>query len=316
MLRLTSNIEIDNLTFRGVTNAEVDSSWDNLTDKATLVFPRKVSWKGRELATGTNPILKRRQPVIVRLGYDDNNNEVFHGFVRDVSGEIPVRLECEDAIYLLKSGEVTRSYRSVSLNTLIGDVVGGLVPYKVVAAAELGQFRISKATPAKVLEYIREHYFIRSWFRGGTLYVGLAVVPELQSERSLRFDRNVIQHSLEFRQKDDVRLLLKGIIMQPGNKKEEVEVGEKDGEQRTFHYYNITTAEAKKRLEAEAERLIYTGYRGSLTTFGAPFFQHGDLVNLFDPIYPDREGRYLVKRVRTTFGEGGYRQELEIESKA
>lgn len=315
MLRLTSNTKIDNLTFNGVTSVEVDSSWDNLTDKCTIVFPRKLSWKGRDLATGSNPILKRKQKVSVNLGYGDKNNEVFNGYVRDVSGEIPVRVECEDAMYLLKTGEVTRSYRSVSLESLIGDVVGGLAPYKVVVNADLGQFRISKATPAKVLEYLREHYFIRSWFRGGTLYVGLAIVPELQREHSLRFDRNEISHNLEYRQKEDVSLLLKAVIIQPGNKREEVEVGDKDGEQRTFHYYNISASEAKKRLDAEADRLIYSGYRGSLTTFGAPFFQHGDLVNLFDPIYPDREGRYLIKRVRTMFGDG-YHQEIELEAKA
>lgn len=316
MLRLTSDITIDQYSFKGVTNVEVDSSWENLTDKCTLVFPRKVSWKGRSLATGADPLLKRKQEVLVKLGYDDKKTEVFRGLVRDVTGEIPVRVECEDAMYLLKQGEITRSYRAVSLATLIGDIVGSKVPYKVMVDANLGQFRISKATPAKVLEYVREHYFLRSWFREGTLYVGLAIVPELQRERKIRFDRNVVSHNLEFRQKEDVRLLLKAIIMQPGNKKEEVEIGEKDGEQRTFHYYNISAADAKKNLEKEAERLIYTGYRGSFTTFGSPDFRHGDIVDLVDPIYPDRAGRYLAKRVKTTFGEGGYRQEIELESKA
>mgnify|MGYP001439708446 CR=1 FL=1 len=105
------------------------------------------------------------------------------------------------------------------------------------------------------------------------------------------------------------------MIIQPGNKREEVEVGEKDGEQRTFHYYNISAAEAKKRLEQEAERLMYTGYRGSFTTFGSPDFRHGDIVDIVDPVFPDREGRYLAKAVKTTFGEGGYRQEITLESK-
>lgn len=315
MLRLTSKVQIGGYDFAGVTSVEVDSSWDNLTDRCTITFPRKVAWKGRALATGSDPILKRKLPVFVGLGYDDKNTEVFRGFIRDISGEIPVRVECEDAMYLLKSGEVTRSYRSVSLETLIGDIIGGLVPYKVMISTDLGQFRISKATPAKVLEYLREHYFIRSWFRGGMLYVGLAIVPELQRERKIRFDRNVISHNLEYRQKEDVRLLLKAVIIQPGNKREEVEVGEKDGEQRTFHYYNISASEAKKRLEQEAERLMYTGYRGSFTTFGSPDFRHGDIVDIVDPVFPDREGRYLAKAVKTTFGEGGYRQEITLESK-
>jgi hypothetical protein len=316
MLRLTSDIEIGPFAFNGVTEAQVESSWDNLTDTCTLVFPRRVAWQGRSLATGANPLLERKMPVMVRLGYDGQTTEVFRGFVRDISGEIPVRVECEDSMYLLKQGEVTTSYRSVTLGQLIADVVGSKVPYKVVADQPLGQFRINKSTPAKVLDYIRERYFVRSFFRDGTLYVGWAYVAELQRERKIRFDRNVISHNLEFRQKDTVRLSLKAVVMKGDGKKEEVEIGERDGEKRTFHYYNISAADAKKRLEAEAERLIYTGYRGSFTTFGSPDIRHGDVVDLSDPVYPDRAGRYLVKSVKTTFGTGGYRQEVELESKA
>jgi len=318
MLRLTSDIEIGPFAFRGVTEAQVESSWDNLTDTCTLVFPRRVAWKGRALATGADPLLERKMPVTVRLGYDDQNTEVFRGYVRDISGEIPVRVECEDAMYLLKTGEFTASYRNVTLGQLISDMIGEntSVPYQVVADQPLGQLRVSKATPAKVLDFIRERYFVRSFFREGTLYVGLAYVAALQRSRLIRFDRNVISHNLEFRQKDTVRLSLKAVIMKGDNTKEEVVIGERDGEQRTFHYYNISAADAKTRLEAEAERLIYTGYRGSFTTFGSPDIRHGDVVDLSDPVYPDRAGRYLVKSVKTTFGTGGYRQEVELESKA
>lgn len=316
MLRLTSDIDIDRFKFRGVTQVEVNSSWENLTDTCRLVFPREVSWEGRALATGADPLLRRLHPVTVRLGYDDVNTEVFRGYVRDVSGEIPVRVECEDAMYLLKQGEVTKSYRSVSLSTLMSEVIAGAVPVQVTADQELGQFRISKASPAKVLQYLREKYFIRSFFREGTLYVGLAYVAALQRERKIRFDRNVISHNLEFRMKDDIRLLLKGIILMPDNSRQEIEVGDRDGEQRTFHYYNISKADATSQLEAELERLRYTGYRGTFTTFGRPDVRHGDIVDMTDPIYPDRQGRYLVRRVRTAFGTGGYRQEVELEARA
>lgn len=315
MLKLSSDIQIGQYRFRGVHEVEVDSSWDNLTDTCTLVFPRKVSWQGKPLATGDDPILKRQMPVTVRLGYDGAMTEVFRGFIRDVSGEIPVKVTCEDAMYLLKQGEFTRSYRDTSTTALMADLIGATVPYKMSADTQLGQFRISKATPAKVLEYLREHYFVRSWFREGTLHVGLAYDAALQRERKIRFDRNVIEHDLEYRQKDDVRLKLKAVILKPDNKKEEIEIGDPEGEQRTFHYYNLTATEAKTNLEREAERLRYTGYRGSFTTFGKPDIRHGDVVLLSDPIYPEREGRYLVKRVKIKFGMNGYRQEVELETK-
>jgi hypothetical protein len=41
----------------------------------------------------------------------------------------------------------------------------------------------------------------------------------------------------------------------------------------------------------------YTGYYGSITTFGYPFVNIGDIVNIIDPLYPERQGNYKVKGV-------------------
>lgn len=315
MLRLTSDIQIGDFKFTAVNEVEIDSSWDNLTDTCTVKFPRKVAWQGRALASGKDAILTRNMPIVVKLGYDDNLTEVFGGIVRDIGVDTPVSVKCEDQMFTLKSGEFNGSYRSVKLSTLMADLIGDLVPYEVVADMELGAFRVSKATPAKVLEYLREHYFVRAWFREGTLYVGLPYVPKLQRRRIIRFEKNVISSTLEWRERDSVSLLLKAVIMKPDNTKTEVEVGDKSGEVRTFHYYNISPDEAKNRLSAEAERLRYTGYRGTFTTFGKPDIRHGDIVRLSDKKYPERDGSYLVKRVKITFGINGYRQEVELESK-
>lgn len=319
MLRLTSNIKIGPYTFKGVHNVEVDSSWDNLTDTCVIQFPREVSWQGRSLVGGNNPLLKRGMAVQVKLGYDDKNTEVFRGYVRHIGAEIPVRIECEDEMFNLKKGAFNGSYRTAKSSQVISDVLksqGLKTPLKVTADVALGQFRISKATPAKVFEYLREHYFVRAFFREGTLYAGLPYVAALQRQRTIRFDRNVISHNLAFRQKDDVTLHLKGIIVMPDNSRKEVFAGEKEGEQRTFHYYNISKSEAKKMLAAEMERLKYTGYRGSFTTFGVPDIRHGDVIKLADPLYPERDGKYLVKRIKINFGTNGYRQEVELEAKA
>jgi hypothetical protein len=315
MLKLTCDTKIGAFSFAGVTEIEIDSSWENLTDTCTITFPRLLKWQGRELATGANPLLKRGDAVLVKIGYDGENTEVFRGVIRDITGEVPVRLICEDEMYLLKQGEKTLSYKDTRTEEIVKDIVGSTIPYKIVADTKTGPFRISKATPAKVLEYLREHYFVRAWMREGKLYVGLAYVPELQRTRKIRFDRNVISHSLEFREKDSVKMSLKAVIVKPGNGSETVEVGDQDGEKRTFHYYDISVSEAKKMLEGEMERLRYTGYRGSFVTFGKPDIRHGDVVEITDPIYPERAGRYLVKSVKTTFGQGGYRQFCELESK-
>lgn len=317
MLRLTSSIQIGEYQFLGVTDLNVTSTWDNLTDRCWMTFPRKTAWESRSLATGANPILRRSLPVRVSLGYDNEIEEMFRGNVRDISAKVPVDVVCEDDMYTLKAAQArTLSYRNATLSQLLADILDGLVDYEVTADREFGPLRISNATPAQILSKLRDDYFVRSFFRGGKLYAGLAYVPNLQSEHIIRFERSVIDaDQLEYRRAEDVKILLKGIVVRPDNSREEYTAGDEDGEERTFYYYNISATDVQEQLEREIERLKYDGYRGSFTTFGRPIIRHGDIVELRDSIFPEREGRYLVKQVDTEFGQQGYRQTCEIESR-
>lgn len=314
MLRLSSDIQIGAYRLRGVVGVEVRSSWDELTDTCTLTFPRKVDWKGKALATGTDPLFRRDDAVSVRLGYDDENAEVFQGYIAKLKADIPVNIEAQDTAWLLKRETKNVSFRSVELNELLRAIIPSQVPFEAPTIA-LGPFRISNATPAQVLDYLKQNYTLKSWFRGGKLYVGLAYVPALQRTHVIRFERNVVQHNLEYLRQEDVKIKLKAISMKPDNSKTEVEVGDADGEQRTVYFYDVPESDLRSMAEKEIERLRYEGYRGSMTTFLAPQVNHGDVVDLRSTSYPERDGRYLVRSVTTRFGMEGGRQEIELDSK-
>lgn len=98
------------------------------------------------------------------------------------------------------------------------------------------------------------------------------------------------------------------------DQKVEYEAGESDGEQRTMYYYDYSLEDMKAIADSEIERLKYSGYRGQLTILGDNF-NHGDIVNLKDDAYPEREGRYLIKKVDTSFGLNGFRQTLHLDQK-
>ena len=57
----------------------------------------------------------------------------------------------------------------------------------------------------------------------------------------------------------------------------------------------------------------YEGFRGTVTTFGLPFTKHGDSLQLINAIVPELGGTYLVKSVKTIFGQGGYRRIHELD---
>jgi hypothetical protein len=182
---------------------------------------------------------------------------------------------------------------------------------------ELGPFRVSKASPAQVLDELRNTYFLKSFFREGKLYVGLAYWASLQKTHKIRFDLHVPTdgNNLEFVRKEDIKIKLVIIVISKDNSKNEYQYGDKEGEERTFHYFNITKAQADEYAKKEEERLRYDGYRGSLTIFGQPTFFHGDVADITDPVYPERDGKYLVKSVSTSFGTDGFRQTLELDTR-
>jgi hypothetical protein len=311
MFQLTSDIQVGQFGFKGVVGCEVVSTWEALTDTCKLTIPKKLSWDGQLIALGNTPLLSKGDPLSIAFGLDGRNNKWFEGYLTQIHAGIPTVLDGQDAMFLLKKGEITRSYEKVSLSRLLKDILPPSVKHEVLADYDLGQWRVSKATPAQILEQLNKDFFVRSFFRNGTLYIGLTVVPKLQQTHRVKY---LIDNNLEYIRKDDVKILLKGVVLKTDNTKEEIEVGDKDGEVRTLHRYNISTADMKRFLNQELEALKYEGYRGTFTTLIEPNVNHGDIVEIVPNLYDlEHEGKYLVKRVTKTFDGTAARQEIELE---
>jgi hypothetical protein len=87
------------------------------------------------------------------------------------------------------------------------------------------------------------------------------------------------------------------------------------GERRTLYFWNVTdTATLITLATNELSKYFYTGLRGKFTTFGLPYVRQGDNVDLYDPLLPERSGRYKVKSVKQSGGKGkGLRQVIELD---
>jgi hypothetical protein len=308
--RLTNNVIIHGYRFKGLVEMEIVSTWDALTDTGYITIPPLKSWKDKLLAFGENPILRRGNKVSIDMGWNDKNTRWFSGYISQIHSGIPVKIDIQDDMYLLKQGTFTASYPKVDLKKLLKDMLGNKVKFEVLANYDLGQFRISKATPAVVLDKLRQDFFIRFWFRDGVLYAGLPFNFKLQKEHKIKW---IIDHSLEYLKKEDVKIKIKGIVTYPNNKKKEIEIGDPEGEQRTINKYNVSIDELKKACEVELEAMKYEGYRGSFTTLIFPNIQHGDIVFLPQTYGLENEGKYLVKKVTKSLKGLEARQVIEIE---
>ena len=221
------------------------------------------------------------------------------------------------------------------------------------ATMTLGNFRIENQTPAEVLEYLRKTFHVESFFRGDVLHCSPFVYyPDTNNNppHLLQFQKNIISDEMQYTRADDVKIGVKAYSISKQelstqtfdgrmkNKATRLEIfATKDNKGNVFYkdltggvqggidegsfgsvvtlfYADGNTLDGLKQFaKARLNRLYYEGFRGTFTTFGLPFIEHGDQVQFQDNVLPERNGTYFVKSVTRTFGMGGYRQKVEID---
>jgi hypothetical protein len=227
------------------------------------------------------------------------------------------------------------------------------LPFKVNALTKttIGQFRTSSdETIAQVLARIKKDFHFFSYFRGDELRCGSLVYLEDEAvTQNFSFRQNIIDDELEYQRKDDIILsatassvnrnqinektksghnktktesLKVFVYFQNGEYRDHViKSGEtppaiEGGESRTLFFPFITDPKKLVALaKAELDHFLYTGLKGSFTTFGIPFVKHGDNANIIDPKMPERNGTYKIKGVEYTGGVNGLRQKIFLHYK-
>ena len=319
-------------------------SFEHLTDLATVTLPRKISQSGLPLFTGSNPIFKRKDKIKIEAGYFPNRETIFEGFITHVSANVPVQLECEDYMFVMKTFTITYpkqetpkviskkgkpivNQKNVEENIKLSQLISNIwnageyrdlldgITYELVDDISLGQFRVNNATPAKIFDKLRSDYGLYTYFVGKKLYIGFAnnAISTVEKEYKME-DVCINSNELDYQRAEDVEIKVVCIGMMPNNSKVEAEVGEVDGEQRTYHFYNISD---KTQLEKVANEKLkqnkYTGFTGVFETFGQPLLHHGDRLKMTSTKLPERNGVYLIKSVKRSFSvSGGYRQVFEL----
>ena len=321
MFVLTSEIKIGQFTFRSISEVEIIKSIEELSDTATIKMPSKfiVRQNGEEKLVEN--ALKVGDKVSIKLGYEEKYEGVeFTGFVVAIGSKIPLEIKCEDAMWLLRRKNITHAFNDKTpLKTILQKVVENteLELSDKIPDVEVEKFIIRNANGTQVLQKLKEHLALSIYLDSeGKLYAGLEQLNNLHKEAIYDLNYNLVENNLEYKTAEQKRLRIKYTYMDSKNKKKSVEVGDKDGELRTFHTSIISDEKKMEEMaHAEMQKLKYDGFEGSVKSFLIPFSTNGMTAVIKDKEHPNREGKYFIKKVVTSFGNNGARREISISNK-
>jgi len=271
-------------------------------------------------------------------------NEVFTGYVSEVESKRPMTIYCTDNMWKLSQTQApNKTWRGYTLQQIVAELIKGTgftIAHPEVET-KVGDLVTQNQTVAEVLEFIRRNYKIESFFKGNKLYTAaFRYWPDDVKEHVFRFQENIISDDLKYQRIDDVVMGVECFSYEKfssGTRKDGkpkksakrlsvfgyyergnlVFYDEKpagfEGEIRTLNLFAASKEDLKDQAQKNIYRLIYTGFKGYFVTFGLPFVRHGDNCIIRDVILPDRDGTYKCKANQITFGQGGFRQKIELD---
>ncbi|MES2730042.1 MAG: hypothetical protein V4621_08130 [Pseudomonadota bacterium] len=327
-LLLTCRVIIGDYEFDRLADFEMESSWKNLGDTATLKMFGfvQVLEPGQDAAAGgtttrLEDLISVGDAVEVWLGYDGENRKEFQGYVAEIKLTVPFEVRLEDEYFHLKRTRVNRTWKKPTLKSLLADLLPKAHLSKSIPDMKMDSFRADRTTVAGVLKKLKEDYpGLCAYFRDGVLFVGLTYTEFTSTSRVdgaealYSFQLNVVTDNLSYQRKEDVRIKAKVVAMHANGKKTTTEAGDVDGAERTITLRTETKDKSKLKELAEKElaKFKYDGYSGDLTSFGVPFVLHSGVADLLDEKHPQRGGRYLVDVVKVSFGTSGFRRVVTL----
>jgi len=302
--------------FRRVNSVEIESDMRRLEDVATIKMPTtaRLVRAGEFISeVETEKTFKVGDEVVIKLGYDGELVEEFHGYVRKIRPNTPLEIECEDATFLLKRKNLQKAWRSATLRDILDYVLAdtGITLHGEPPGVNFTHFYLKNVSAAKSLQKLKDEYGLTMYFKSfKKLFVGISSDDDGTAVK-YRFGENVIDNDLEWTDEKDVRLKVKAVHVRPDNTQVTKEVGDPDGEQRTIFLYDLDKpSDLERRALEELKKYTFSGYKGSFNGFLRPVVRVGNVAKITDPNFTERAGDYLVEKVTVSFGDGGGRRKV------
>ena len=263
---------------------------------------------------------RKGDKVIVRLGYNGRNEEVFRGFVNVLNYADQMTVECEGYSHQLRTKYFSKSYKATTLKKLLTDLISG-TDIKLSPLCDdipLQEVWFKNATGHKVLEWVQKELCCRVWFDGEYLYTGASKYVNPNPTRQTKDVKVKIGWNTV--SADDLKKQIAEEV--------EINIVEKDAAGTTKKtkpeskkYSNVKEVKVRAGLPASflhkavkelQQEKDCEGYEGSIVLFGEPHVWKGDKVTVSDERVPERSGNYFAEEIEGSYGEGGLRQKVKL----
>jgi hypothetical protein len=336
-LKQTCNIEFETkdgtkYRLRGLHAYEAKKSVHQIVQTCKLELPLSILYRNNDILERVKLIdkIKEGDKVTINLGYNDDNKKEFEGYIKRINPKMPLELEIEDSMYLLRKIRLKKSFKKNDVKDVVTYILDELYQqqgvrfelYHDMPKHEVTNFWLKDGTNGiMALQQLSDTIVVLNSYLTEidgkpTLYVGLMYGLKKKTVNYV-FNRNTI--SL-----DDLK------YNQPGDRTFKVEIrqttsagiekkyvfGDPNGENCFSEPVEGDMSEADIKLRAEGilEQNKAAGYKGGFTTFLIPNVEPADIGNCSDPQFKERGGNYYISTVTTNFGSGARRKpEIEIK---
>ena len=310
------------LQFTALNHCEIEKSIYILGSKAKIKIPAscRLIVQGRETdSVQTAKQFNRGDKITICLGYNDDIQEEFTGFIYRINYTTPLEIECEGYEYLLRSQLGKKTWGATTLKEVVEYIcnVSGISLSDNILGINLTNYVIKVGlSRLEALQELKEKYGLVAYFVDNSLYIGTAYTPDLGSVNYSLGVNTIKDDQLKYHDADDVKLKVKAIGISGNNTMVEADIGDQDGQLRTLFFYNITSMDVLKKVaNEELQKYKYSGFEGKITAFLQPWAQPGMKAVLTDPVYKERSGTYYIVSTKVEFGRSGARRIVEIDIK-
>lgn len=312
MYTMAYDIRVGDYALGMLDKVEVHKSVELLADTATITLP--ASEHNRRLEIEQH--IKRGDKIAVRFGYLETGLELeFEGYVQRISSDKgSLTLYCEDELFVFRKAIPDEVFKKVPLKTILERCTNALGEgYEVSSSYEwtYDKFTFHKATAFDVLKKVQEESGADIYLIGKTLHVH-PPGEVVGKERFYDFELNVEECELSYRRAEDKKLQVVVKALLPDGKVREIELGTSGGDKIEVKSPTSDEASMRRRGESELLRRTFDGYDGTISTWLIPQCLPGDTAVLHDREYPEKDGEYFVRAVKTSFSKEGGKREITL----